>query len=149
MTDQWLDEAKRLLAEANGGDVPFQRLQAQGLVNERGEVTGHLHRWDAFLAITEVKPDPTAKKIASFRCLKPFFGMPGRATIDVRRESIVADLAQGKKIITASWDANLKMWREGSRVRLTGKSFIRTDDQEELADDLGSLPEFHQVQTRL
>src|SRR5437773_5170547 len=128
MTNHWLDEVRqRLQAESSQpSGVGFQRLLEQGMINERGEVTGHLRRWDAFLAITEVKHAPGTQKIPQFRCLKPVFGMPGGATIDICRDNVVAYLNEGKKIITARWDDRLAMWKEGCEVHLSPEGFIRT-----------------------
>src|SRR5271166_5771611 len=94
MKNYWLDEAKkRLQAESSkSSEVQLERLQEQGIINDRGEVTGQLRRWNAFLAITAVKRVAGTREIAVFRCLKPVFGMPGGATIDVSRDSMVAYL---------------------------------------------------------
>ena len=56
MKNYWLDEAKkRLRAESSkSSEVQLERLQEQGIINDRGEVTGQLRRWNAFLAITAV-----------------------------------------------------------------------------------------------
>ena len=81
MKNHWLDRAKkRLQNEANQPGAVFERLQVQEMIDERGEVTGKLHQWDAFLAITEVKRVAGRKKIDAFRCLKPVFGLPGSCT---------------------------------------------------------------------
>jgi hypothetical protein len=151
MKNQWLDEVKRRLVEESSqpSDVRFQRLREQGIINDRGEVTGHLHRWDAFLAITEVKHVNCAEKIAVFRCLKPVFGMPGAAMLDLSRESVLEYLKQGKKIITARWDDRLAMWKEGSEVRLSPKGFIRTDLTDDMGDNVRGLPEFKQLNSGL
>src|SRR5437773_560036 len=120
MNNHWLDEMKKRLQEESSlpSDVRFDRLRLLGIINERGEVTGHLHRWDAFLAITEVKHANGAETIPVFRCFKPVFGMPDGATIDVPRESIVDYLRAGKKVITARMDDRLSMWKEGDEVHL-------------------------------
>ena len=151
MTNHWLDEVKkRLQAESSQpSGVGFERLLEQGMINERGEVTGHLHRWDAFLAITHVKHANGAEKIALFRCVKPVFGVPGTATIDVSRDSMLEYLTQGKKVITARWDDRLVMWREGCEVRLSPKGSIRTDLADDSGDNVGSLPEFKQSNSGL
>src|SRR5208337_2375810 len=98
MKNYWLDEAKkRLRAESSkSSEVQLERLQEQGIINDRGEVTGQLRRWNAFLAITAVKRVAGTREIAVFRCLKPVFGIPGGATIDVSRDSMVAYLKEGK-----------------------------------------------------
>jgi hypothetical protein len=91
MKNHWLDEVKRRLAEesAEPSDLHLDRLRELGIINECGEVTGHLHRWDAFLAITAVKHANGAEKIADFRCFKPVFGIPDGELIDVSRESML------------------------------------------------------------
>jgi hypothetical protein len=148
--NHWLDEAKkRLEAEAsNGNDVRFERLRAQGMITERGEVTGRLHRWNACLAITGRKPDSTGTKILFFRCLKPVFGMPGGATIDIQRDSMVDYLSQGKRVIVAERDERLEMWREGAEVHLSPIGYIRTDLKAEAADQV-DVPEFTHVESGL
>jgi hypothetical protein len=96
MNNHWLDEVKRRLQEESllPSDIRLERLRELGIINERGEVTGHLHRWDAFLAITEVQRAAGAQEISVFRCLKPVFGMPGGAMSDVSRDSMVGYLKE-------------------------------------------------------
>jgi len=151
MKNYWLDEAKkRLRAESSkSSEVQLERLQEQGIINDRGEVTGQLRRWNAFLAITAVKRVAGAREIAFFRCLKPVFGMPGGATIDVSRDSMVAYLKEGKKVITALRDNRLEMWKEGCDVHLSAKGFVQSDSADDVEDDVGSLPEFQQSNTQL
>ena len=151
MKNHWLDEAKKRLEAdlSEPSDVHFQRLQEQGLINGQGEVTGRLHRWTAYLAVTAVKHDSSGRVITSFRCLKPVFGMPGGATIDVRRESMLEYLNQEKKIITACRDERLNMWKESCEVHLSPHGFIRIDESDELQDNLGDVPEFRQEHTSL
>src|SRR5579864_7307201 len=120
MTNFWLDRAKkRLQTEGNQPGAAFERLRVEGMINERGEATGKLHKWDAFLAITEVKRVATGTQIDVFRCLKPVFGLPGSATLNISRDSMVSYLKEGKKIITARRDDKLGIWREGCAVRLS------------------------------
>jgi len=151
MKNYWLDEAKkRLRAESSkSSEVQLERLQEQGIINDRGEVTGQLRRWNAFLAITAVKRVAGAWEIAFFRCLKPVFGMPGGATIDVSRDSMVAYLKEGKKVITALRDDRLEMWKEGCDVHLSAKGFVQSDFADDVEDDVGSLPEFQQSNSQL
>jgi hypothetical protein len=151
MKNHWLDRAKkRLQAEATqASGIPFDRLRALGMINDNGEVTGHLHRWTAFLAIVEVKRVAGSQRIEVFRCLKPVFGMPGGATIDISRDSMVAYLKEGKKIITAHRDDRLDMWMEGCDVRLSTNGFILCESADDVEDNVGSLPEFQQSNSRL
>ena len=151
MNQDWLKEAKDLFKSRTAEDrkISFERLQAIGIIDDKGQVTGHVHRWDADLAVTAVKRSPRAKKISCFRCLKPVFGMPGTATIDVSRDNLEDYLKQNKKIITAHWDERLKMWKEGKPIHLTASGYLRTDANGEAADSLGKLPEIAQRQTRL
>ncbi|MGB2612102.1 MAG: hypothetical protein WBC80_24270 [Isosphaeraceae bacterium] len=144
MKNYWFDEAKkRLRAESSkSSEVQLERLQEQGIINDRGEVTGQLRRRNAFLAITAVKRVAGTREIAVFRCLKPVFGMPGGATIDVSRDSMVGYLKEGKKVITALRDDRLEMWKEGCDVHLSAKGFVRSDFADDVEDDVGSLPEF-------
>ena len=108
-------------------NVRVERLQEQGLIDHQGEVTGQLRRWHAFLAITAVRRTPGRPQIQTFRCLKPVLGMPGGATIDVCRESMVGYLKEGKTVITATRDDRLDLWKEGCQVHLTGQGSIRCD----------------------
>jgi hypothetical protein len=151
MNSSWLDLAKkRLQAEASeASDIPFDRLKAEGMINDRGEVTGQLHRWDAFLAITAVKRVAGQGLIEMFRCLKPVFGMPGGALIDVSRNSLVDYLSEGKRIITAIHDDRLDLWKEGHVVHLLAKGFISCSSVDGDQDDVGDLPEFQQSTSRL
>jgi hypothetical protein len=151
MKNYWLDEAKkRLQAESSkSSEVQLERLQEQGIINDRGEVTGQLRRWNALLAITAVKRVAGTREIAVFRCLKPVFGIPGGATIDVSRDSMVAYLKEGKRVITALRDDRLEMWKEGCDVYLSAKGFVQSDFADDVEDDVGSLPEFQQSNSQL
>lgn len=144
MKTHWLDQAKKRLEDAppEASDVPFERLRAQGMINDRGEVTGQLHRWNAFLAVTEVKRDADGRQIAVFRCLKPVFGMPGGATVDVSRNSMLEHLKAGKKVITAHRDDRLDLWKEGCDVHLSDNRFVVCGSTNDGEDNLGSLPVF-------
>ncbi len=151
MKNYWLDEAKKRLRieSSKSSEVQLERLQEQGIINDRGEVTGQLRRWNAFLAITAVKREAGTRKIAVFRCLKPVFGMPGDATIDVSRDSMLAYLKEGKKIITALRDDRLEMWKEGCDVHLSAKGFVQSDSADDVGDDVGSLPGFQRTNSQL
>jgi hypothetical protein len=150
MKNHWLDRAKkRLQTEENQPGAVFERLQVQGMIDERGEVTGKLHQWDAFLAVTEVKRAAGRKQIDVFRCLKPVFGLPGSATIDIARDSMVTYLKEGKKIITARRDDRLGVWREGCAVHLSDNGWLRCESVNDVEDNVGSLPEFQQTDSRL
>ena len=147
MKIDWLDQAMhRLQAEPKQPDTVFERLLAEGMINEQGEVTGKLHRWDAFLAITQVRHQ--GKQISYFRCLKPVFGLPGNATIDVSRASMVEYLRGGKKIITAIRDDRLDLWMEGCAVRLSQNGAITCGCANDVEDNVGSLPEFPVTNSR-
>jgi hypothetical protein len=143
MRNHWLDAAKkRLQTETKLPGAVFDRLQLQGMINDQGEVTGKLHQWDAFLAITEVERIAGTKQIGVFRCLKPVFGLPGSATIDVSRNSMVNYLKEGKKIITARRDDRLGVWREGCAVRLSDNGWVLCESVNDVGDNVGDLPEF-------
>ena len=144
--NHWLDQAKkRLKADSNlTSDVLFEQLQEHGIIDERGQVTGQLHRWSAFLAITEVKRAADKPQVEVFRCLKPVFGMPGGATIDVCRDSMVGYLQAGKRVITAHLDHRLNMWKEDCDVHLSDDGFVRCSSAVGAEDNVGALPEFHQ-----
>jgi len=151
MKNSRLDEVKKRLQveSSKPSDVQLARLQEQGIINDRGEVTGRLRRWSAFLAITAVKRVAGTREIAVFRCLKPVFGMPGGVTIDVSRDSMVAYLKEGKKIITALRDDRLEMWKEGRDVHLSAYGFVQSDFADDVEDDVGDLPEFQQSNSQL
>jgi len=119
------------------------------MINERGDVTGKLHQWDAFLAVTKVKRISERKQIVVFRCLKPVFGLPGSATIDISRDSMVAYLKEGKKVITARWDGRLGVWREGCAVQLSDNGWILCESVSDFEDNVGILPEFQQTDSQL
>jgi len=148
MKNHWLDRAtERLKAETKQPGAVFERLQAQGVIDAQGKVTGKLHQWDAFLAITEIKRG--GKRISFFRCLKPVFGLPGGATIDVSRDSMVKYLREGKKIITARRDDRLGMWREGCAVHLSDTGLVLCESVNDVEDNVGGLPEFQQSDSQL
>ena len=151
MKNHWLDQIKKRLKDeaATPSDVPFDRLKALGMIDDNGEVTGHLRRWDAFLAITGVKFGACERQIGVFRCLKPVFGMPGGATIDISRDTLIDYLKAGKKIITATRDERLSLWREGRDVRLSDNGFVRCDSANDDGDNVGSLPGFQQSDSLL
>lgn len=151
MKNHWLDQLKERLNEesAQPNGLQFERLRESGIIDEHGEVTGQLRQWNAFIAITEIKRVGGSKQIAFFRCLKPVFGMPGGATLDISRDSMVDYLKEGKKIITAKRDDNLGIWKQGCDVRLTTNGFIRCDSVDVAEDDVGPLPEFQQTKSGL
>jgi hypothetical protein len=142
--NHWVEEVKKRLdlQATEPSDVTFERLEALGIINDRGEVTGHLHRWDAFLAIAEVKPRDKQARIQSFRCLMPVFGLPGGALIDISRSSLVDYLKQGKKVITAHRDNRLGIWKEGCDVHLSEDGFVVCGHTATGEDNVGDLPEF-------
>ncbi len=113
-TNFWLDRAKERLKEQLPG-VLFERLQAQAVINERGEVNVMLHQWDAFLAIVELNRATDSTRIHAFRCLRPEFGLPGNALIDVTRDSMVAHLRDGKKSLRP---AETQGWVSGGKDAL-------------------------------
>jgi hypothetical protein len=150
MGNYWLDQAKKRLESesAKNGDVHLDRLRSTGVIDDKGQVTGKVHRWDAFLAVTAVKRRGD-REISTFRCLKPVFGIPGTATIDISRESMIDYLKQGKKVITATNDARLNLWKEGFAVSLSPGGFIHVGPADKERDDVGPLPEFRQTTSGL
>lgn len=149
MTDNWLEQAKRKLDQAKDtpAQIVFDRLKAQGLVDDDGDVTGHLHRWKASRAIVNAHYSADRKHILHFRCLLPIFGMPGSATVDISRKNLIRDLESGKSVITAHWDDRLNIWREGPAVHLNSSGGIRVDDRDLSDDDVGDVAEFHRTST--
>jgi len=72
--------------------------------------------------------------------------MPGGATIDISHPNMVSYLKEGKKVITARWDAKLAMWKASDEVHLTANHSIRTGSAgpgsaDDVKDNVGSLPE--------
>ena len=67
----------------------------------------------------------------------------GKANV-ATREDIVASLRSGTTHITSYRnDNNPSTWRKGENVSIMPNSdFIRTDNNETKADNLGNLPEF-------
>ncbi len=123
----------------------LQRLIDQGVIDERGKV----QLWDAFLAVIAVKRGTNGTSLEYFRCLKPAFGMPGMAEVDVSRESLASCVREKKRVITAYLDERQKRWKEGEEVHLTSKGYLRTDANEIEKDYLGALPQFATVQSGL
>jgi hypothetical protein len=128
-------------------DERLQRLIDEGIIDEQGNVRDKLQFWHAYLAVVAIKPGGNGKRIESFRCLKPAFGLPGAATIDVCRDHLAQYLAEGKRVITAFRDDAQERWKEGQEVHLTRQGYLRTDPDDDEKDNLGSLPEFETVQT--
>jgi hypothetical protein len=123
-------------------DQRLQRLIDQGIIDEQGKVPDKVQFWHAYLAVVAVKPVCNGHRIEYFRCLKPAFGLPGGATIDVRRESLAKYVAEGKRVITAVNEEGQGRWKEGEDVRLTAKGYLRTDANDIEGDNLGNLPKF-------
>ncbi|MFO0968382.1 MAG: hypothetical protein U0793_22735 [Gemmataceae bacterium] len=142
MNDDWVEKAKENLAAGMSlsSGLKLDRLKAQGIIDERGQPLTDVRRWDAYLAVVEVR-HASSEIIACFRCLKPVFGMPGGATIDIERDSMLRYLREGKKVITATRDSRLNLWREGVELRLNASGFIRSDSSDALMDEVGSVPE--------
>ena len=88
------------------------------------------------------------KQIDVFRCLKPVFGLPGSATVDISRESMVTYLKEGKKIITAHRDDRLGVWREGCAVHLSVDGWVLCESVNGDEDNVGGLPEFQQTDSQ-
>ena len=74
--------------------------------------------------------------------------MPGDATIDISRESMVTYLNDGRKIITACRDDRLDMWKEGHNIHLSASGNILCDCADDIEDNVGSLPELTQSSVR-
>lgn len=115
-------------------------MQRSGLIDAEGE----LQQWDAFLAIVATNATGS-RKATHFRCRKPTLGLPGRAEIDISRDSMTAYLEEGKRIITAVIDTETRALREGAEVHLTSHGMIRTDRNNLDQDNLGELPYFQNV----
>ncbi len=123
----------------------LQRLIDQGVIDAQGKV----QLWNAFLAVTAVKPGSNGTTFVYFRCLKPVFGMPGMAEIDVSRESLVSYVREKKRVITAYLDERQNRWKEGQEIHLTSQEYLRTDVNEIEEDNLGTLPQFATVRSAL
>lgn len=151
MTEQELiDKAYEALKRSSQRPAKeqIQDLIDIGLIDEQGKVRDDVRFWHAYLAVVAVKPGSNGKQIEYFRCLKPAFGLPGTATIDVRRESLANYVRDGKRIITAFEHEKLG-WKEGEEVHLTSQGYLRTDANETDEDNLGDLPEFRTVESGL
>ncbi len=123
----------------------LQRLIDKGIIDEYGQV----QLWDAFLAVIAVKPDCNSKLIEHFRCLKPAFGMPGAAEIDVSRESLAQYVREEKRVITAHLDEKQNRWKEGEEIHLTSSGYLRANADDDEEDNLGNLPTFSTVRSGL
>jgi hypothetical protein len=145
MSNHWLEEAKKRLENRpqEPADVFFDRMRAEGMIDDQGQVTGHLHRWAAHLAIVQADCGGNSPTIRHFKCMKLVFGMPGGPLIDVSRDNLINDIKQGRHVITATWDDRLKIWREGAKVHLSPSGAIRIDEKDEPTDELGRLPAIH------
>ena len=127
----------------------FQRLIDEGIIDEQGKVRDKVQFWHVYLAVIAVKPGSNGKQIEHFRCLKPAFGLPGGATIDVSRKSLAQYVAENKRVITAYKNESQDRWKEGQEIHLTSEGYLRTDANEDERDNLGDLPEFATVQSGL
>lgn len=144
MTDKELLEAGFNAFFALPPDEAFLSMQRSGLIKASGEP----QLWDAHFAI--VATNATSTQVAThFRCLKPVFGLPGSATIDVSRDSMVYYLGHGERIITAITDSETDALLEGPDVHLVAGKWLRTDPNEITADNLGDLPRFSSVESRM
>jgi hypothetical protein len=124
----------------------IQRLIDKGVIDEHGRVL----MWDAFLAVIAVKRNGGKPRIENFRCLKPVFGMPGLAEIDVCRENMVDYVGKEKqRVITAKLNEEQRRWKEGQQIHLTPHGYLRVDDQDVEEDNLGELEEFYTVRNGL
>ncbi len=142
MNNGFLEQIKKALSEKTPEDTirSMERLQAQGLLDEDWNVTGQFHRWDAYLAIIEVRYDAD-NKIVCCKSFSPIFGRPeGPERVD-SREQLVEWLRAGKKLITAWRDERLELWREGQTVVLSSEGFITIEGTNEGRDCLGDVPE--------
>jgi hypothetical protein len=131
---QHLNQAFDAFAAKPSGEV-FLDMQRSGLIDAEGEP----QHWDAFLAIVATNATDD-RKATYFRCRKPALGLPGRTEIDISRDSMIAYLKEGKRIITATVDETSKAIRVGEDVHLTSHETIRTDANDVPEDNLGCLP---------
>jgi len=138
MIEPSIEELRRRVNETPPG-VAIDRLRAIGIIDDKGQVTGKVIPWEADRAITQIEPSTENGKVATLTCLLPVFGIAGTATVEIRRENLVKDLIQGKKVIAAIWDDRLKMWRQGLDVRLSPTGYIRTDESESAEDYIDLL----------
>lgn len=148
--NEWHNELRKRLKESHDeqAGVLFDRLVASGIINESGEVTGHVHRWDCKLALVEIllRKDETIQTVLGFM---PVFGIPRQNQMEMEeysRDTVVELLQSGRKVIAAKWNPRLKMWLMGPTVRLNSSNHLRVDDSEENVDDLSDLPENNALQ---
>ena len=124
----------------------LQRLIDKGVIDEKG----HVQLWDAFLAVVAIKRNSGGKRIEYFRCLKPAFGMPGAAQIDISRDSMAKYVGEeNKRVITAYLDEKQNRWKEGDEVHVTSRGYLRTDPNDIEEDNLCNVPEFRTVNSGL
>jgi predicted secreted protein len=76
--------------------------------------------------------------------------MPGATQIDVHRDSLVRYIGEeNKRVVTAYLDEKQNRWKEDAEVHLTSRGYLRKDANDIDEDNLGTLPEFDLVQSRL
>jgi hypothetical protein len=61
---------------------------------------------------------------------------------------MVAYLNEGRRIVTASRDNKLDMWKETGHVHLSADGNILCDCADDIEDNVRSLPEFRQSGSR-
>jgi hypothetical protein len=124
----------------------LQDLQNAGVVDKDGDVRLW---WDADFAIIAVRRSADGKSYYQFRCLKPVFGMPGMAEIDIYNDSMVKYVKdEKKKVITATLDPTSNRWVPGSEVEVVDGDHLRTRRNESTEDNLSKLPEFQTSTSR-
>jgi hypothetical protein len=122
----------------------FQQLRRHGLI--RHDMT--VQDWNAFLAVLEVRCDSSGRAVA-FWCLQPTLSSPGTAKIEICRDSMVRYLRENRRVITAIVDPDSKALDSGEDIHLTSDGSIRTDANDIAEDNLGELPRYNDVRSRM
>lgn len=109
---------------------------------------GSVQDWHAKLAVLEVRFDSTGDRAVAFWCLVPSGNAPGSAKLEVSRNSMETYLKEGSRIITATIDSD-KSLDAGENIHLTSHGAIRTDGNDEIEDNLQSLPRYHDIRSQM
>jgi len=126
-------------------DEQWKRLRQNGSIHEDGSV----QNWRAKLAVLEVRYDNSGDRAVAFWCLIPSGGTPGTAKLEVSRSSMETYLREGSRIVTATIEPETEFLDVGEEIHLTSHGAIRTDKNDEVDDNLGSLPRYRDVRHRI
>jgi hypothetical protein len=100
------------------------------------------------VAIAAVKHGRDGARIDYFRVHLPFDGHFGSPVTDAQRESVIEMILTEHKSVVTIREEN-GTFAVAAAVRLTPNGYLRIDEQDVEADDLGDLPEIDQPMTRI